>query len=121
MQDVLQVEVRPDGLRHVEGRPRIRWLASDVQEQRAQGIEHAGNGCDPPPRPPEVVGTGQPILVRAVGNSEVVGRRGDNRLHGARRQVGQDLDAVTEEEAVGGIAAAKQCVWGESGGHQRGF
>src|SRR6476620_4284456 len=77
---------------------RILWSRTDIQEKRAVIREHALHLAGPLPAPVEKISTRRGVVVAAVVDAEVVGRRGDDRVNGARLQGRQDFQAVAVEK-----------------------
>ena len=73
---VLQLEVAPGHLRHLERHPGIGRFGANVQEQGAARGHRTGDGAQPPVRPVQVVGAGQVVAIAAVPDAQVVGRGG---------------------------------------------
>ncbi len=96
----------------VEPGPGIGWLRADVKEERAVRGQDAGDGGQPLPRPSQVGPTGQRVVVRAVTNAEVVGRRGDDDVDGIRLEPCQQVEAVAVEERPRAGAARDGAQWG---------
>jgi hypothetical protein len=64
--DVLQFEVGPGGLGHIERGPGILGLGADVQEQRSVFGERAPRRLDPVGRPFQVLGSRPAVIVRPI-------------------------------------------------------
>src|SRR5688572_3977979 len=72
--DVLQLEVRPYGLGHIQRGPGIFRLGADVQEQRPPW-GHDLFGClDPLGGPPQILRTRPPIVIGPVADAKIVRR-----------------------------------------------
>src|SRR5262249_21167286 len=76
MDDVLQPEMGPRGLRDVQCGPGVGGPRPDVQEQRPVRLQDTGGARHPGSRPFEIVGLAEAVRVLVVANAEVVGRRG---------------------------------------------
>ena len=87
---VLQLQMRPRRLRHVERRPRVGRLGADVQEQRAVLRRAPAPPVRPTHRSTPDTATRHRVVVGAVADAEVVGRRRDDRVE---RSLGNDAQA----------------------------
>ncbi len=92
--DVLQLQVRADGLRDVHRRPRVAGLGADIQEHRAVRTEDARRRGDPGGSPLQVVGLRQGVFVAVVLNPQVVRRGGNNYIDALGLEVPEDVNAV---------------------------
>ena len=119
MNDVLQPQVRPRRLRDVERGPRVARLGADVQEQRAVGPQHARGRRNPGVGPGQIVGLRQRVLVAAVLDAEVIGRRRDDDVDALGRELAEHFQAVGEVEAARRVAAATSGVGFQKNRHGR--
>ena len=101
--DVLQLEVRPDRLCDVERGPRV----ASAWRRRSGRANHSGArtraaAATHELRPLQVVRPRQRVLVLAVVDAEVVWRRRDDDVHALRRLLTKYFEAVSEVEAARG-------------------
>ena len=108
--DVLHPQVRPDGLRDVERRPRISRLGAHVEEERAVGPEHPRGRRHPAVGPFEICRRRKRVLVAAVLNAQVIRRRRDDDIDALGGQLLEDLEAVRQVEAARRLARADALV-----------
>ena len=101
---VLQAEMTAGRLRHVERRPRVGGFGPHVQKERAVGRQGAGRRTEPPICPLEILGPGDRVVVGAVADAQVVGRRRDDRVDTAGFEAREQRRAVAEIEPEGGRA-----------------
>ena len=110
---VLQPQMRPRRLRHVERRPRIARLRADVEEQRAVRRQHARRRGDPPVGPLEVVALRHLVAIAVVFDAEVVRRRRDNHVHALRRQMTKNVKTVGQIELSATLPPRDDIEWFE--------
>ena len=89
--DVLEMKVRANRLGDVQGAPGPGGFGADVQKQRPVGCQRPRRAAHPGLRPGQIVLARQAVLVGAIGNPEIVGRRGH---HGGDRALGDPREHV---------------------------
>jgi hypothetical protein len=118
MDDVLEPQPRPYGLRDVESRPRIARPGSDIQEQRPVRSEHPGRGGDPRVRPLQVLSGRQGVLIAVVADAEVIRRRRHDDVDALGWQLVENLDAIAQIEPAGAASrGADDAIRFEKNGH----
>ena len=90
--DILEREA-PGGLRHVHRGPGIPGFGAHVQKSDPS-VERPGDRPDPGVGPIQIARAGQRVVIRAIPNTQIVGRRGYDDADGARGEAGKDLEAV---------------------------
>src|SRR5215204_4633302 len=118
MDDVLETQPRPYGLRDVESRPGIARPGSDIQEQGPVRSEHPGRGGDPGVRPLQVLSGRQRVLIPVVADAEIVWRRRHDDVDALGWQMVENLDAIAQIEPAGPASrGADDVVRFEKNGH----
>jgi len=97
---VLQREQRAQSHDQFERQPRRGRRAGDVEKQRAVGTECTFEFGRDRDHPVEVRGFRQSVLIGAVGNFEIVRRRGDDEIDRSRRDLRQELKAIAAMNCV---------------------
>jgi hypothetical protein len=103
--DVLQFEVRPDGLGDIESGPRVLWFRADVQKERAVFGQSAPGRLDPRRGPLQILRPRTAVVIGAIPDTEVVGRGGDEGVDRAGAEGIQGFNGVAVEETQPGPAA----------------
>src|SRR6185436_14625425 len=98
---VLQLEMRTRGLRDVQRRPRVGRLAADVQEERPLAGQRSRRELYPVARPFQVARARHRVVVGAIPDAQVVGRRGDDGVDRAFGEPREEIERVAEIEAEG--------------------
>ena len=117
---VLQVEALPRRLGDVHRRPGIGGLGAEVQEQRAFRLQHARRSRRPGFGPLQVFRTRKAVVVRAVFDAEVVGRRRDDDGDRTRGQRSENVQAICLVERQGRTSGANGGVNGRRRGARAG-
>ena len=115
---VLQAEMAAGRLRHVQRRPGVGRLGPDVQEERPLRRQGAGRRGQPPICPLEILRPGDGVVVGAVTDAQVVGRRRDDGVEAAGLETRQQFRAVAEIEPEGGRAGRDCGVWTKRARHR---
>jgi hypothetical protein len=118
---VLQLEVRTNGLGHVECRPWIRGLCADVQEQRPARVERTRGAVDPPAGPREVVITRNRIVVTAVANAEVIRRGSDDDVERGGWELAENVEAIAQIKTERGATDRELRMGLREAGHRTRF